>query len=117
MSGGTRGNNKYGARRVPHQDHSHPSAGERTRCFTLHQLQERGEIRNLQIHPSYPLVVNGQRVGRYTADWQYLALQPDGTWGVVVEDFKSPATQRETAYRLRKRIFQAQYKLAVKETY
>lgn len=82
--------------------HRHDSLAERRRCVTLHLRQQGGEISELARHTAYPLLVGGQRVAVWTDDFSYLQ---DGAR--VVEDVKSPATRRETAYRLRKRLVQA----------
>lgn len=104
--------NKYGARRCQHGDHWHDSQAERQRCFVLTQLEQLGEIRDLHRHSRWPLEVNGQRVGVYTDDASYYL--PDGTF--VVEDTKSAATRRTEAYRLRRKMFAAQYGFEITET-
>jgi hypothetical protein len=109
------GANKYGARRCPCEqggaEHWHGSQAERARCFVLTQRERLGEIRNLHRHSRWPLEVNGQRVGVYTDDASYYL--PDGTF--VVEDVKSPATRRTEAYRLRRKMFAAQYGFEITE--
>lgn len=95
--------NKYGARRCVHDDHTHDSQAERARCFVLQHRERVGEIRELQRATTYPLIVNGQRVGSYRDDFSYRDLQG----ALIVEDVKSPATRRETAYRLRKKLVEA----------
>ncbi len=97
--------NKYGARRCVHDDHTHDSLAERARCFVLQHKARIGDIRELRLHTAWPLNVNGQRVGLYTDDASYYL--PDGTF--VVEDCKSAPTRRETAYRLRRKLFRAVY--------
>jgi hypothetical protein len=103
--------NKYGAKRAACGDHWHPSLAERARCFVLHQRARLGEIRDLRLHTSWPLKVNGVEVGKYTDDASYYL--PDGTF--VVEDCKSAATRRETAYRLRRKLFRAVYGFDITE--
>lgn len=106
---------KYGNVRCPCEQggepHAHDSLAERNRCFVLTYLQRTGEIRDLRRHTTWPLEVNGKRVGVYTDDANYVL--PDGTF--IIEDVKSPATRRETAYRLRKRVFEAQYGFTITE--
>ncbi len=76
----------------------------------LTQLERLGEIRYLERHTAWPLVVNDQRVGRYTDDFNYYRGDV-----LVVEDVKSPATRKETAYRLRRKLFRAVYGFDVTE--
>jgi hypothetical protein len=76
------------------------------------QIQgQRGDLRDLRLHTRWPLIVNGVEVGVYTDDASY--YRPDGTF--VVEDCKSPATRRETAYRLRRKLFRAVYGFDITE--
>lgn len=103
--------NKYGAHRCVHDDHTHDSQAERARCFVLQHKARLGEIRDLRLHTRWPLDVNGQRVGFYSDDASYYLA--DGTF--VVEDVKSAATRRETAYRLRRKLFRAVYGFDITE--
>ena len=50
---------------------------------------EAGGIRNLKVHPKYPMIVNGRkfRSGWFTADFSYEVWQ-DGAWREVIEDAK-----------------------------
>ncbi len=113
---GPRGQNRYSAVRCPCEQggepHTHDSLAERNRCFVLTQRERLGEIRDLRRHTRWPLEVNGRRVGVYTDDFNYVLA--DGTF--VIEDVKAPPTRRETAYRLRKRVFEAYYGFVVNET-
>ncbi len=88
------------------------SKAELRRFHELLLLGNVGEISDLELHPTFPLVVNGVRIGHYTADFRY--------WDVigccdVIEDVKSPATRKETAYRLRKRLVEALYPWTITE--
>ena len=55
-----------------------------------------GEIRDLEVHPSWPIVINGQRCGRITADFKYYDIVAE-KW--CVEDAKAWATNRRTGKR------------------
>lgn len=67
-------------------------------------LERAGQIRQLEIHPSFKLIVNGVKVGRFTADFAYFDDK-----GRHVIDVKSPSTAAGEAFRLRKRVFEACY--------
>tara|TARA_R110002020_G_scaffold187961_7_gene386466 strand:- start:1941 stop:2171 length:231 start_codon:yes stop_codon:yes gene_type:complete len=56
-------------------------------------------IKDLEIHPIFPLIVNGVKIGRYTADFKYINKE-----GVeIIEDVKSKVTKTRD-YMLRKKI-------------
>jgi hypothetical protein len=55
-------------------------------------------ISDLETHPSFPLMVNGVNIGKYTADFRYKENGQE-----VVEDVKSTVTKTRD-YRLRKKI-------------
>lgn len=77
------------------------------------KLQERnGWIRDLELQPVYPIVVNGHRVATYKADFKYFDCQGFET---VVEDVKSPATRRNPTYRLKTKLVLALYGVHVTE--
>lgn len=95
--------NKFNARARVYNGQNFGSSKELRRWQELEHLQAAGEISQLTPHPCYELEVNGIRVGRYTADASYITK--DGEF--VIEETKSPATQRETSYRLRKKLFEA----------
>lgn len=64
-----------------------------------------GEIRDLMPHPRYPLEAHGVSLGYYEADLSYFDLVLGGP---VVVDVKSQPT-RTGVYRLKKKLFEAQY--------
>jgi|TARA_R100000654_G_scaffold73729_1_gene106935 hypothetical protein len=56
------------------------------------------EISDLELHPKFDLMVNGVKIGRYTADFRYKKGSD-----IIVEDVKSRATKTRD-YMLRKKI-------------
>jgi len=56
-------------------------------------------ISDLELHPVYPLMVNGIKIGRYTADFRY----KNQNGKTIIEDVKSKVT-RTRDYILRKKI-------------
>ena len=62
-------------------------------------MQMKKLIYDLETHPVFPLLVNGIKIGRYTADFKY--KNQDGE--VVIEDVKSKITKTRD-YMLRKKI-------------
>lgn len=102
--------NKYGNVKVEYDGMKFDSKKE-LRCWRELKLMEKaGEIRDLERQVPFLLIVNGKTIGKFTADfvWQERCAR-DYSWVKVVADAKSPPTRKETAYRLRKKIFEAQY--------
>lgn len=107
---------KYGAKAVEINGYRFPSQREAQRYLELRLLERAGAIVGLELQPKFQIEILspiGEVVncGRYTADFRYL---DKATGQHVIEDAKSPAT-RTTAYRLRKRIVEAQYGIAIRE--
>lgn len=80
-----------------------------------------GQIRNLELQPSFPLHgANGEQIGVYRADFRYenrvLAryFNDDPTWVDVVEDVKGVRT---ALYRWKKKHFEAEYGITIRETH
>lgn len=103
--------NKYGARTVELGGYTFASKKEAARYRDLCLLRAGGELRNLRVHPSWVLAVNGHRIGKYTADFAY---EDTTTGATIVEDVKSRPTKTE-AYRLRKRLMLALHGIEVVE--
>lgn len=92
------------------------SLKEGRRWVELSQFQKVGAIRGLERQPNFDLFVtspNGQsvKIGFFHADFRYVT--EDGQ--TIIEDTKSTATATE-AYRLRKRMVEAQYGISITET-
>jgi hypothetical protein len=70
-----------------------------------------GEISDLVLQPVFPIVVNGKKIAKYIADFQY---RDSSTAVVIVEDIKSSATRTST-YRLKKKLVEALYGIVIVE--
>ena len=101
---------KYGAKPVERHGIRFASRAEAHRYDVLLIMMAAGEISQLEVHPRYPLIVNGVKIGHYTADFRYV----DAT-GLVIEDVKGGNATRTEAYRLRKRVFEASTGIDVTE--
>ena len=87
------------------------SKAEAARFMELKMLKRAGEITGIiECHPRWDLIVNGHRIGRYTADFCYLGKNGER----VVEDVKSTPT-KTTAYVLRKKLMKAIHGIEVQE--
>ncbi len=88
------------------------SRKEGERYDQLRFMQRNGVIRDLEVHPRFPLVVHGQDCGVYEGDFAW--VDPE-TGERVVEDVKSPATRKLPTYRLKRRLVWALYGLTIRE--
>jgi hypothetical protein len=106
---------------VKHQvdGHNFDSKKEAGRYHDLKLLQMAGEIRYLEVHPVFPIDVNGKRICTYEADFRY-ELRGRSTygateWKVIVEDVKSDYTRTLPVYRLKNKLMEAVYGIAITE--
>lgn len=78
------------------------SIGEARRYKELLLLQKAQKIFNLKLQVKYPLMVEGEKVGTYIADFVY--YEDDN---LVIEDFKGVLT---AVFKLKWKILQAMHK-------
>ena len=81
------------------------SKKEARRWTELRLLEAHGKIHGLQRQVTFVFDVNGARIGSFKPDFVY--LEPSGRY--CAEDVKSRITRKETAYRLRVKLFRALY--------
>lgn len=103
-----RGISKYGNRRIVDDGYVFDSVGEHRRYRELKLMEQAGEITELRVHPSWPLIVNGHNIGRYTADFSYRGKNGN----LVVEDYKGVKTRD---YILRRKLMQAVHGIEIRE--
>lgn len=104
--------NKYRAQPVVIDGIRFDSKAEGRRYGQLKLLEAAKEICRLELQPVFPLVVNGERIGKFTADFAYVDRLTDK---YIVEDVKSPITAKGEAYRLRKKIAEACHGITITE--
>ncbi len=90
--------NKFNAIKQTYKGQVFDSKKELKRFVELEYLLKAKEISDLETHPKFDLMVNGVKIGRYTADFKY---KKGGE--IIVEDVKSKATKTRD-YMLRKKI-------------
>lgn len=95
---------KFGNHRVTVDGIAFDSKLEAKRWGELLLLQRAGEISHLERQKSFDLVVEGELIARYVADFVYLDAR-----GVVVEDTKSGPTAKKPDYRMKKKLLKALY--------
>lgn len=86
------------------------SRAEARRHGQLLLLQRAGEISGLERQVQFELPVNGQRFRTYIADFTYYEKGK-----LVVEDVKSPATAKETGYRMKKDLMRIIHGITIRE--
>lgn len=96
MSGFAR-RHKYGAQPTIIDGVRFASRKEATRYAQLKLQVQAGAIRNLVLQPRYPLLVGGQKIATYVADFSYDT--PDGP---VIEDVKGVETD---VFKLKMKLF------------
>jgi hypothetical protein len=84
------------------------SKAEARRYQELRLMLAAGLITALEVHPYYPLVVNGVKVGGYEADFRYVTTEGRA----VIEDVKGVRTD---TYRIKKSLVEALYGIKVFE--
>lgn len=100
MSGFFPKRHKYHAQRTIVGEHSFASKAEATRYAELKMLERAGEIRDLVLQPRYDLIVAGQKICVYVADFAY--TDRDGTPRIIdVKGVKTPV------YALKRKLFHA----------
>lgn len=82
------------------------SKAEANRYQELLLLQRAGEISHLETQPEYEVKINGVLICKVRPDFRYMDLK---SRQYVVEDFKSPATAKNSTYRLKKKLVEALY--------
>lgn len=103
--------NKYNAKKTVVDGIKFDSKREARRYQELRLLERAGAIARLELQVKYTLTVNGQKIGRYTADFVYFENGQR-----VVEDVKSPATKKARDYVLRKKLLRAIHGIEIRET-
>jgi hypothetical protein len=100
--------NKSHAKKTTVDNITFDSRREANRYLVLRSMQDAGEIHALTLQPRWDLIVNRVKIGRYTADFEYMTAAGE----YVVEDSKGIKTRD---YLLRKKLMLALYKIAVRE--
>ena len=118
---------KHGATKTVVHGITFASQAEARRYQELLLMGLAGKLTDLEIQPRFPIVVNGQRVCDYVADFRYREslfgpdadrqadVYMDRVWIDVVEDVKSAWTRTLPVYRLKKKLMSAVYDIEVYE--
>lgn len=92
---------KYNSERTKVDNLLFDSKREAKRYGELKLLEKAGQIRNLELQPIFPLIVEGVKVAEYRGDFAYFEANKR-----VVEDSKG---FRTPVYKLKRRLLLAVY--------
>ena len=98
---------KYGNKKTEVDGITFDSKAEARRYGELKLLERAGEIRSLELQPSFALEVNGVHVCRYIGDFRYVDMRDSS---IVVEDVKGVETKE---FRIKKKLMQAIHGISV----
>jgi hypothetical protein len=101
---------KYKNRKTEVDGITFDSKREAARYSTLKLLQRAGHIRDLELQPVFPIVINGVKICKYKADFQYFDITAGKQ---IVEDCKGFATRE---YKLKKKLVRAVFGVEIVET-
>ena len=100
--------NKYGARKTTVDGVTFDSKWEAQRWGELQAMERGGLVRDLERQVKYDIVVNGEKICRYIADFRYKMVDDDGSTKEVVEDAKG----FETAdFKIKKKLMKAVHQI------
>lgn len=85
------------------------SKREATHYGYLKILEQRGNIRDLQLQPRFRLEIGGQLICTYVADFQYFDVKYNA---VMIEDVKGCKTP---AYNIKKKLMKALHNIEIRE--
>jgi|TARA_Y100000310_G_scaffold265683_1_gene276866 hypothetical protein len=104
------GRSKYSNKRIEIDGKKFDSKKESYRYLELDGLRKAGIIKDLELQPRYPMVINGIKVTTYIADFRYIDVQSGEK---IVEDTKGFKT---VVYKLKKKLMLALHDITIQET-
>lgn len=105
--------NKYRNKKITFDGHKFDSKKEYERYLILREALEKKDISALELQKRHPLFVKNIKVASYVADFDYVLKNGQ----VVTEDVKSKMTAKLPVYRLKRKMFAAQYNRQILETF
>jgi len=102
---------KYGSSRVNVSGKKFSSRKEAERFVELARMAEAGTITCLRLQPRYPILIDGELICVYVADFSYV----DCFSKTIVEDVKSRFTAKNPVYRIKKKLMKAVNKIGIVE--
>lgn len=100
--------NKYFNKKCEYNNLKFDSLKEMRHYIYLQQLEMQGEIKELKTQVKIPFMLEGKKIFTYIADFTYI-----DEFGKHIIDVKSPITQKNPTFRLKKKLIEAQYKIDI----
>lgn len=101
---------KYGNIKVVVDGIKFDSMKEANRYRQLSALEKRGDISELECQPKFKYFIGEKWIFSYSADFRF---KQDGK--TVIEDVKSVATKKNSTYRIKKKIIEAEFNVKISE--
>ncbi len=98
---------KYGNNITIVDNISFMSRKEASRYLDLKRLLQHKQISNLELQPSYPIVIKGKRICKVILDFRYI---DNSSHQIIIEDVKGHDTQIS---KLKRKIVEAEYGIKV----
>lgn len=112
----TKKRSKYGNKKTIANGKVFDSGLEARRYTELELMQKAGQIRNLQRQVPYDIIINGEHICTYIADFVYEQhAQVGHIWRQQIEDTKSPPTRRKPDYVLKRKLMKACHDIEIRE--
>ena len=111
MFKGYRKYNKYGAQKTKFMGYTFDSRWEAERWGELTAMERGGSIKDLERQVKYDIVVNGEKICKYVADFRYNQIEEDGSQKEIVEDAKGVET---ADFKLKKKLMKAVHGIEIK---
>jgi len=102
---------KYGNKITVVDNITFHSKKEAKRYLYLKVLERGDHIQDLQLQPSFDIVVNDQHICKYIADFRYTEEGKD-----IIEDVKGGNATKTPVYKLKKKLMKAIYDIDILET-
>jgi hypothetical protein len=100
--------NKYLNKKCEYDGLKFDSIKEMKYYVYLKNLQEKGTISNLKTQVKLPFLIENKKIFTYIADFTY-----NDDFGLHIVDVKSPITAKNSTFRLKKKLIEAQYKIEI----
>jgi len=101
---------KYGNKKTVVDGIKFDSKWESERYMYLKSLERAGRIKNLVLQPKFLIVINGQKICAYIADFEYDKEDNNGAWEHIIEDAKGVETPE---FKLKKKLMKAVHNIEI----
>ena len=95
---------KYGNKKVTVDGIKFDSRWESQRYLYLKSLERAGTVKDLELQVKFPIVINGEKICSYIADFRYKRQNQQDKWYDIVEDAKGFETPE---FKLKKKLMKA----------